>query len=73
MSQKTIQAERPINCHHCWSESTCIVEFSYTDAGRICDAKVVRLPQGWQYRPIGELGGQAPYCTSCLAGNLPRA
>ncbi len=66
MSEKTTRVDRLINCHGCWLEQTCMVEFSYTEAGKICDAKVVELPQGWQYKPLGDTGGRAPYCTSCL-------
>lgn len=66
MPETKAEVERFINCQRCWQQASCVVEFGYTEAGRINAAQVVRLPEGWHYRPIGEAGGQAPYCPSCL-------
>jgi hypothetical protein len=65
MPETKALVERFINCHTCWTQETCQVEFGYTEAGRINSAQVTRLPQGWQYRPLGEAGGQAPICPAC--------
>ena len=68
MPETKAQVQRFVNCRNCWAEGTCLVEFTYTEAGRISSAQVVNLPQGWRYRPYGEQGGQAPYCPACQDG-----
>jgi hypothetical protein len=65
MPDDKTQVERFVNCHKCWTEGVCVVEFGYTEAGRINAAEVSKPPQGWEYRPLGEEGGQAPYCPAC--------
>ncbi len=65
MADRIAQVERFVNCRKCWTEGICIVEFGYTEVGRINAAQVLELPQGWTYQPFGEAGGRAPYCPDC--------
>ncbi len=66
MPNTTSRVQRSINCQQCWEKGTCVVEFTYNENDRIAGAKVLELPQGWKYRPYGDAGGEAPYCTVCL-------
>lgn len=68
MKDEATLVERPINCHRCWTEATCRVALRYTEAGRIAEARVEALPQGWDYEPLGTAGGRAPLCPRCQSG-----
>jgi hypothetical protein len=65
MGDRIVQSERVVNCVECWMEGDCLVEISFNQAGNVTEARVAELPQGWEYRPYGEAGGQAPYCPRC--------
>jgi hypothetical protein len=64
--QKEYDSRRPVNCMRCDRPDFCIVKLEYNDAGRLMKADVKKLPPGWEYRPYGDVGGKAPYCSMCL-------
>jgi hypothetical protein len=64
--QKSI-SQRAVNCRGCWAEGECRVEITFNELGRVTEARVLGLPEGWVYRPFGSVGGEAPFCPRCQA------
>lgn len=66
LRDRTHVSTREINCARCQLPGRCQVTFEYTEGGKIKSAEVTRLEDGWEYRPFGNVGGEAPYCAECL-------
>ncbi len=65
----TYVSPREMNCAGCRRPGRCEVTFKYTEGGKVESADVTRMADGWEYRPYGNAGGEAPYCPKCLEGD----
>ncbi len=64
--ERIYRTTRATNCMLCGRPGKVQVTFEYTEGGKVAKADITGMEKGWEMKPYGDAGGEAPYCPECL-------